>query len=131
VPPDGGPQGAETARERRAVLKVAYVNQHDLTDPDAFGGRLHYMIRALQRPRLSIQFLSLTRRRRVMPLVLARKLYYEHIASPRRRYDARRDRSFVEDFARQISRQLRRTDAEVVLSPMSPGSQPVVEDACL
>jgi glycosyltransferase involved in cell wall biosynthesis len=112
------------------VLKVACVNQHDLTDPDAFGGRLHYMIRALQRRRLSLDLLSLSRRRPVMSLVLAKKLYYEHFASSRRRYDAKRDRSLVKDFARQISSQLRGTDAEVVLSSMSPGSQPVAYLDC-
>jgi hypothetical protein len=63
------------------VLKVACVNQHDLTDPDAFGGRLHYMMRALQHRRLSLEFLSLSRRRPVMSLVLARKLYHEHLGS--------------------------------------------------
>jgi glycosyltransferase involved in cell wall biosynthesis len=112
------------------VLKVACVNQHDLTDPDAFGGRLHYMMRALQHRRLSLEFLSLSRRRPVMSLVLARKLYHEHLASSRLRYDAKRDRFLVRDFARQISSQLRRTDAEVVLSPMSQGSQPVAYLDC-
>ncbi|MHC5002477.1 MAG: glycosyltransferase family 4 protein [Planctomycetota bacterium] len=103
-------------------MRVAYVTLYDPRDPAAFGGRVH-----LAAPALEAAGLDLVDVRPDDLLQRAwRRLAWE---TGRRRhgplYNVHRHRGLIGRCGRLATARLRRLRPDVVLSPMSPGAQPV------
>lgn len=110
-------------------MKIACTTVYDAVDPQSFGGRMYHQLRAIhnQQRCLNTQremtFIGPLSYFKYAPILLAKREYYQKIYN--RRYFPRRDRRLVRDYARQIRRRLKDTNAQIIFSPMSPGSQPV------
>lgn len=103
-------------------MKVACTTTYDPHNPRAFGGRGYYMIRAVAAYTDMAYLGPLT----VEPQpwqVRARAAYYDRFT--RKAFTPDRDRLVVEAYGRQLTNKLRQSPADLVFSPMSPGSQPV------
>jgi glycosyltransferase involved in cell wall biosynthesis len=85
-------------------------------------------MRALEREIGSIELLGPLRLGAQAPMLLSKLAYYQKILG--KRYFPARDRRLVESFGRQLGKRLARSDATVILSPGSPGSQPVAYLDC-
>ncbi len=62
------------------------------------------------------------------PLLLSKLVFYRKLI--RTQYFPQRDRILIKSFGRQLSGKLARSAANMVLSPGSPGSQPVAYLDC-
>lgn len=109
-------------------MKMACVTVHDATNPGAFGGRLYYMTSALRARCDSFEHIGPLSKTRYKLLLAAKWRAYKWLF--RKNYYSDRDRLLIRHYAKQISKKLRNSDADVLFSPMSPGSQPVAYLDC-
>jgi glycosyltransferase involved in cell wall biosynthesis len=103
-------------------MRAAYVTSYDATDPDAFNGIGWWIGDCMVRAGLDVDFLGPLGGRHGY-VIGSKRRYYER--SPRRTYNVERDPRRVRKYSREIAIKLSERPAEVVLSGVSPGSQPV------
>jgi glycosyltransferase involved in cell wall biosynthesis len=104
-------------------MKIACVSYYDSNVNLGFGKYTYYMLEALKKQVDTITNLSPLRRARTYPNIASKIIYYRKLL--KRGYSPQRDTFIVKDQARQISKKLSATDADILLSPISPGSQPI------
>jgi glycosyltransferase involved in cell wall biosynthesis len=92
------------------------------------GPKMAYRLRALAREVGPIELLGPLRLGRETPFLLSKLIFYNKLS--KRRYYPERDRTLFESFGRQLSQKLEKNPAAVVLSPGSPGSQPIAYVEC-
>lgn len=110
-------------------MNLAYVTSYDTLDPHAFGGRGLYITQALRVQGFSLDYICPLEQRLWSSLVARVKTrYYDGV--PRTRYTGTRDRILLKDYALQIARRLSDSNADVLFSPVSPGSQPIAYLDC-
>lgn len=109
-------------------MKIACTSIYDARDPTAYGGRVYEPLQSIKRRADSMHFLGPLSAGRVAPLLRLKKEYYRRIQ--RKNYYPERDPLLIRSYARQISRRLSTINADVIISPVSPGSQPVAYLEC-
>jgi glycosyltransferase involved in cell wall biosynthesis len=108
-------------------MKIAFVTLFDAEDPDAFGGRVHHTVPSLRGQGAEVR---LVRPRDPWQRALVR---CKHTAATRRGvrgFNVYRDQAVIRRCSRCVARHVARINPDVVLSPMSPGSQPVAYLDC-
>ncbi len=108
-------------------MKIAFVTSYDARDRASWNGCGYYQARCLQASGSSVDYIGplVTPHRSVR--AIKRSIYDRFTAKT---YTWNRDRLVVRNYARQISTKLRRSDADIVFSGISPGSQPVAYLEC-
>ena len=109
------------------LMKVAYASTYDPTDPKAIDGRGYYMAQSLGK-QLSLQYVGPLSNKRYFFAIRVKRGFYRRVG--KKKYTPERDRLLIKDYARQISAKLTRLNADIILSPMSPGSQPIAYLEC-
>jgi hypothetical protein len=109
-------------------MKLTCVSIYDAQDPSAFGGRCYHSLRAIRELADELQFVGPLEDRKIASILRAKRIYYKRIA--RRSYFPFRDSILIRYCSKQITRKIATTDSDVILSPMSPGSQPVAFVEC-
>jgi len=103
-------------------VKIACISNYDALDPHAFGGRVYYHLQAIRRINPAMHFIGPLSYLKYAPMLYMKRAVYSKIQ--KKRYAQWRDRRLVMDLSRQISRRISKLDAEIILSPESPASQP-------
>ena len=103
-------------------MKVACTTIYDPRDPQAFGGRGYYMIRAVAAKTNMAYLGPLTMD--LDSLSLRTKAYLSRRVA-HKIFTPDRDKRVVMDYGRQLAARLAYTPGDLIFSPMSPGSQPV------
>jgi hypothetical protein len=67
--------------------------------------------------------------RPVAPVLLAKREFYRRVRG--KSYHPKRDHLIVKDYSRQIERRLAGLDVNIILSPLSPCSQPIAYLDCV
>jgi glycosyltransferase involved in cell wall biosynthesis len=109
-------------------MNLTCVSSYDARDATAFGGRCYYKLRAINGLVDEMKFVGPLQHRKLAPILGAKREYYKRIAHEL--YYPRRDSMLVRYYSRQITRKLATVNSDVILSPISPGSQPVAFVEC-
>jgi glycosyltransferase involved in cell wall biosynthesis len=104
-------------------MKIACTTYYNALDPRSFGGRVYYSLQALRQNVAAMQFIGPLSHPWFAPMIYLKREYYRRIQGLD--YNPHRDRRMVMNYSSQISRRLRDVDADIILSPMSPYSQPI------
>ncbi|BAY31766.1 group 1 glycosyl transferase [Nostoc carneum NIES-2107] len=111
-------------------MKVGWVSTYDARDLHEYSGRAYYAPQALKNQSLSIEYLGplkMSPRERVK--CAAKYRYYKYFQ--KKTYTRERDKSLLQDYARQLSQKLSRLkDVDVVFSGVHAGSQPIAYLEC-
>jgi glycosyltransferase involved in cell wall biosynthesis len=110
------------------MLRIALATFYDLRASQGIGAKTGYRVRALERVAGPLEHLGPLHLGMTPPMLLAKWFFYQKLRG--KRYFPYRDRTLVKSFGRQLSRKLARSPANVVLSLVSPGSQPVAYLDC-
>lgn len=113
-------------------MKIDYVTSYDATNANGYGVRAYYMIQAFKKIVDSINLigpLPNPEQYLLLSLVLRAKLHF-YAKVFKKDYHYSRDSLLLKKYAQQISRKLSSTKADIVLSPVSPASQPVAYLDC-
>src|SRR5689334_22561496 len=106
-------------------MKIACVTSYDATTADGYGVRAYYMFQALRHQCESIDYIgSLKIPKLYSWLFKAKGHFYRRFVKKHYGYD--RDRLLLKAYARQIDCKLSTSNVDVLLSPVSPASQPIV-----
>lgn len=108
-------------------MRVAYVTLSDPRDPEAFNGSGYWVARSLQLHGLELDYLIPAGRYNRYGVAVKSRLYKRVL---HQWYTHDRDTRRVRGYGREIADRLRVRPADVVLSPYSPGSQPVAYLEC-
>ena len=108
-------------------MRVAYVTLYDSRDPEAFNGFGYWARRAMQQHGLELDYIVPVGRHNRYGVAVKSRLYKRVL---RQWYTHNRDKRRVRGYGREITEELRARPADVVLSPYSPGSQPVAYLEC-
>jgi glycosyltransferase involved in cell wall biosynthesis len=108
-------------------MRVAYVTLYDPRDAEAFNGHGYWAGRSMQQHGLEVDYLVPTGRHNRYAVAVKSHLYRRVL---HRWYTHTRDRSRVRGYGREVAEMLKARPADVVLSPYSPGSQPVAYLEC-
>jgi glycosyltransferase involved in cell wall biosynthesis len=109
-------------------MKLTCVSIYDARDPRAYGGKCYYKLRAIEPLVNKMQFIGPLRFGPLYPLLGAKLEYYRRIAQ--KVYFPRRDSMLIRYYSKQISTKMRAIETDVVLSPVSRGSQPIAYVEC-
>jgi glycosyltransferase involved in cell wall biosynthesis len=124
------PPGGRTLAAKREAIKLACTTVFDPHDRGGFGSRTYYQLGAMQSKVQSMHFIGpLSHIRPIAPLLLAKREFYRHVRG--KSYHPKRDHLMVEDYSRQIRRRLAGVDVNIILSPLSPCSQPIAYLDCV
>lgn len=104
-------------------MKIGCTTYCDALDPNSFGGRVYYSLQALRQNVAAMHFIGPLSHPWFVPMIYLKREYYRRIQGLD--YNPRRDTRMVMSYSSQISRRLRDVDADIILSPMSPYSQPI------
>jgi glycosyltransferase involved in cell wall biosynthesis len=113
---------------RSRALNVAIATFYDMRSDHRFAEKRIYRIRALEHEFGPLEYLGPLRHGLYGPVLEGQRLLCR--ALRHKRFFPRRDRRLIESFGKQLSRRLARSKSNVVLSPESPGSQPVAYVDC-
>jgi glycosyltransferase involved in cell wall biosynthesis len=109
-------------------MKLTCVSTYDARDATAFGGRCYYKLRAIHAIVEEMKFIGPLKYRILSPVLRAKRQYYKRVAH--QLYFPLRDSMLVHYYSKQITARLRTMDSDIILSPVSPGSQPVAFVEC-
>lgn len=108
-------------------MRIAFTTSFNVRDKSAFGGRCYYMAKELSR-HFEIDWVGPLSYRRHWPRLRTKQIVQHRLFH--KTFWQSRDRDLMRDYSRQIGAALRRSEADVVFSPMSPGSQPIAYLEC-
>ncbi len=108
-------------------MRVAYVTLYDSRDPEVFNGFGYWAGKSMQHDGLELDYLVPAGRPNRFAVAVKARLYKRVL---RQWYTHNRDRRRVRGYGREIAETLKARPADVVLSPYSPGSQPVAYLEC-
>jgi glycosyltransferase involved in cell wall biosynthesis len=113
-------------------MKIACVTSYDATNVNGYGVRAYYMIQALKNIVETIEHigpLENPEKYSLISLLLSAKMrfYYKLL---KRHYSYDKDSLLLKEYAKQISKKLSSINADIVLSPLSPSSQPIAYLEC-
>jgi glycosyltransferase involved in cell wall biosynthesis len=103
-------------------VKVAFVTSYDPMNPLLHNGSGYYTGLALKESGIAVDNIGPLTMRHAFRYGV-RKAWHSHWFH--RAYDRTREPEILKDYARQIERRLKTANYDLVLSAMSPGSQPV------
>lgn len=106
-------------------MKVAYVTSYDVSNVRKVNGAGHYIAECLSSQSISLEYINAQRPPLVQltrSLLKARELLHRRTRGTT--YVADRSRLLAHVYSRQLQRSLARSDAEIVFSPICPGSPP-------
>jgi glycosyltransferase involved in cell wall biosynthesis len=114
-------------------MKIACVTTYNALNPNGYGVRAYYMIQALQKLIESVEYIGSLKtpdKYSSISLILRAKmhLYYRIL---KKDYSYARDPLLLKEYAKQISKNLENTPVDLILSPISPASQPVAYLDCV
>jgi glycosyltransferase involved in cell wall biosynthesis len=109
-------------------MKVTCVSIYDARDPHAFGGRCYHSLLAIQELADEMQFVFPVIDWKIKTILTAKQKYHGKIGH--KTYFPFRDSILIRHCSKQITRELAAIESDVILSPMSPGSQPVAFVEC-
>lgn len=112
---------------RGSLKRVAYVTLSDPRDPEAFNGSGYWIGRSMQLQGLELDYLIPAGRHNRYAVAVKSRLYKRVL---HQWYTHDRDKRRVRGYGREIAERLKARPADVVLSPYSPGSQPVAYLEC-
>jgi glycosyltransferase involved in cell wall biosynthesis len=108
-------------------VRVAFVTLYDPRDPEAFNGSGYWAGRSMQQHGLELDYLVPAGRPNRYAVAVKSHLYKLVL---HQWYTHNRDTRRVRGYGREIAERLKALPADVVLSPYSPGSQPVAYLDC-
>lgn len=112
-------------------MRIAYASIHDATTIATgfgiFNSSAYLLGRALNQAGAQVDFLG-PLRETYGPWYWAKQVYHREITH--KTYNRHRETRPIRDFSRQIAARLARGNHDIVLSPLSPGSQPVAYLQC-
>jgi len=108
-------------------MRVAYVTLSDPRDPEAFNGSGYWIGRSMQQQGLEVDYLSPVGCHNRYGVALKSRLYGRAL---HQWYTHDRDARRIRGYGREVAQKLKALPADVVLSPYSPGSQPVAYLDC-
>lgn len=108
-------------------MRVAFVTLYDPRDPEAFNGSGYWAGTAMQQHGLELGYLVPAGRPNRYAVAVKSRLYKLVL---HQWYTHNRDTRRVRGYGREIAVRLKALPADVVLSPYSPGSQPVAYLDC-
>jgi len=108
-------------------MRVAFVTLYDPRDPEAFNGSGYWAATAMQQHGLELGYLVPAGRPNRYGVAVKSRLYKLVL---HQWYTHNRDTRRVRGYGREIAVRLKALPADVVLSPYSPGSQPVAYLDC-
>jgi glycosyltransferase involved in cell wall biosynthesis len=124
------PPGGRTLVAKREAIKLACTTVFDPQDRGGFGSRTYYQLQAMLSKVRSMHFIGpLSHIRPVAPLLLAKREFYRCVR--KKSYHPKRDHLMVKDYSLQIQRRLAKLDVNIILSPLSPCSQPIAYLDCV
>src|SRR5438105_8901856 len=109
-------------------MRVAYATSYNAADPDAFNGSAYWVVECMRRQSIEVDLLGPLRTDAHRYAVGIKYRLYTRLLH--RRYDWQRDPLSVRAFGREIAAKLTERPADLVLSGVSPGSQPVAYLEC-
>jgi glycosyltransferase involved in cell wall biosynthesis len=103
-------------------MRVAYVTLTDPRDPESFNGSGYWIGRSMQQQGLELDYVVPVGRHNRYGVAVKSRLYKRVL---RQWYTHDRDMRRIRGYGREVAETLKVRPADVVLSPYSPGSQPV------
>lgn len=111
-------------------MRVGCVTTYDARDARVFGGRGYQLCRALERQMNDFAYLGPLRWPKAFTLLAKAKMQWYRLILGRPAYYPERDTILLRSYARQVSSKLDRTQVDLIISPMSLGSQPIAYLDC-
>lgn len=108
-------------------MRVEFVTLYDARDPEAFNGSGYWAGRSIQQDGLELDYLVPAGCPNRYAVAVKSRLYKQVL---HQWYTHNRDTRRVRGYGREVAERLKALPADVVLSPSSPGSQPVAYLDC-
>lgn len=110
-------------------MRVACVTTFDAKSVTDFGGHDKHLVQSIEDIVDSMAYIGPLEHTRIHDLMVRSK-YRVYVRMLGKKYTPERDKTLFKHYGRHIQRRLASIDADIVFSPMSPGSQPVAYVNC-
>jgi glycosyltransferase involved in cell wall biosynthesis len=110
-------------------MKVVCTAAYDIRDANKFGGRAYYSMQALSREIEDFDYISpLYKPLFHASIFKCKNAFYKLVR--KKRYSFTRDKLMVQEYSRQIRERLKDINADIIVSPITFGSQPIAYLDC-